>query len=239
MQTLVEEAHRELQELYSFSVMERRESRKTTAGNPSLGLIDAAASATVGGSPGERFKEYKSDEPPYWTDDSGTTRFLEISFNEAEVRRAYNQDTTAGIGEPRVLLHRHQASDDYPGGTEWKVYPVPNGAANTSDGEYSILIPFYRYLATPTTSDWFTDNAEPFILAAATSKAFELDWDEAKALYWRQRAYGPAWDARGIMGGELKRIVNLDKQHNVSHVHTLIPYAGPAAVKIGGRQAPW
>lgn len=235
-QTLVEEAHRELQELHNFAVMERRESRRTTLGNPSLGLINAAAASSggvtiVGGSPGEFFKDYNHNERPFYTDDFGVTRYLRISMNEGEVRAAFIQDNDLGLGAPQVLLHRHGASlTSEPGAVEWKVYPVPDGLCQTEDGEYPILIPFYRYFAAPATSDWFTANAAEYLVAKATAEAFLLNWDEARYAAWLTKA---GTMQRGGPTGLLARAINRDKQFRISHVDTLAIYPDVNAPRLG------
>ena len=213
-QRLIEEAHRELQSVHNFKTMEALASVTTTASDPSLGAIGL-----------ENFKDYRGD--PYWTDDLGVTRFLKVTHSEAEVRAGFNQDTTLGIGPPRVLLHTAPtAPGDAIEDHIWRVYPVPDGLALTSDGEYPITVPYWSWLAAPTTSDWFTNNAEPFILNAATAASFALNWDEPRYSFWRLRAYGPQWDARGLMGGDLLRAVQTDKRFKFSGVSTLVPYTG-------------
>lgn len=219
-QQLVTDAHRKLQELHNFKTMEAVVSASTTA-----------ESASLSTAPPANFKEYRGQ--PWWTDDDGYTGFLSVAHSDEEVRRAFNQDTSLGQGRPRVLLHPAASS---PGaeieGYVWRVYPVPDGLAQTSDGEYPIQVPYWSYLSAPSTNDWFTDNAELFLLADATAEAFLLDWDEAKYLLWRQRAYGPLWDARGIMGGELLRAVKLNARLYTSGVETLVPYAGVRDGKV-------
>lgn len=227
-QQLIEDAHRILQELHSFGVMRRRESRTTTAEDPSLGMINDA-----GGGVGSNFKDYIDGEKPFYTDDDGVTRHLQISYNEGEVRRAFSQSTTLGLGPPRVLLHTIADEDtDYPGEAEWKLYPIPDGLANTSTGEYTVQIPYFRYLDAPSTSDWFTVNAELFLLDAATAEAFKLNQDEAKFLLYHVSAFGPLWDQRGIMGGHLLRAVMNDKRQMTSITDTLVPYGDNNAPKL-------
>lgn len=210
VEELVERAHREIMERHSWEVMERRESRTTTSGDPSLGTI-----AT------EYFKEYIPGNPPFWTDSYGHTNFLQISSNESEVRAGFNQSATYGPGAPKVLLHRHQASSDDPSGIEWKVYPVPDGLAQTSDGEYTIQIPYYRYLQFPSSNDWFTDNAGWYITAHATAEAFALNWAENRAAEWLARAEA-----------EFRRLRDLDKRRRVSFVDTMVPYKGANDPKL-------
>ena len=207
-QTLILEAHREIQELHNFQCMAALASFATTSGTADLGTLNAA------------FKDYRAQ--PFWTDDDGLTRYLRVVMDEGEVRRAFSQDATLGAGRPLVVLHPHPSSV---GGeiesATLRVYPVPDGLANTSDGEYTIRIPYWSYLAVPTTNDWFTDNAERYLLANATSRAFELNWDEAKALYWRQ-----------IAAEELQRAIHRDKRLQVSHINTIVPYAGVNDPKV-------
>lgn len=205
---LVRKAHREFQERHSWDEMERREARTTTAFNPSLGTIGT-----------DQFKEYIPEEKPFWTDDLGETYFLQISFSEADVRAAFNQNPTLDFGQPRVLLHKHSTSGI--SGIEWKVYPNPDGLAVTSTGEYSIQIPYYRYSPFPFESDWVTEKAEWYITFKAASEAFGLDWDLDNELKWNARAEG-----------EFLRLRNLDKRLRTSIVETLVPYHNVFAPKL-------
>lgn len=209
-QKLVEEAHREIQELHNFQTMEGLRAVSTAVGQSSLGAI------TV------NIKDYKGQ--PWYTDDLGHTYFLRVTHDGTEVRRGFNQDPDLGLGRPRVLLHRRpEAVGDDTSANFWHVFPIPDGLAITADGEYNIQIPYYSYLA-PTVDDWFTDHAEEFLLASATAEAFALNWDERRYAFWRAKAYGPLYDARNIMGGDLGRAIARDKRFKASHVDTLVPY---------------
>lgn len=222
-QTLVLEAHREIQELHNFKVQEGLATKVTTVGNQDLGTIGLG-----------RFKDYRTGAEPFWTDDRGYTRFLRVSHDEDEVRRQYIQIYPDGQGPPEVLLHRApQAVGEAVSLHHWFVFPIPDGLAVTATGEYTIRIPYWSYLLAPTTSDWLTDNATQFILNAATSNAFALNWDEARYQFWRARAYGPFYDSQGVIGGDLKRAISRDKQFMVSHVETLVAYPGSSSVKLG------
>jgi hypothetical protein len=213
-ETLVEKAYREIQRAHNFDVMERRLGLSTTSGDPSLGTLDEASASL--------FKEFDPEQKPFWTDDSGETSFLEIAFSEAQVRAMFNQDASLGVGRPRVLLWRHQAgAEDHPGDIELKVYPVPDGLAQTSDGEYSIQVPYYRYLTFPSTSDWFTNNAEWFIIFAATAEAFLLNQDPQQAAIWQAKA-----------DKELREVIRVDKRLKVSPVSVLVPYRGATEPKL-------
>lgn len=202
---LLQKAHREIQEDSNLDVMERRASVTTTVGDPDLGTFTDNGIT--------QFKEYGS--LPFWTDQDGTTRFLKVMFDEGEARRAYNVDTTLGQGEPKVLVHVHAASVDWPDDLSWKVYPIPNGIANTSDGEYSIQVPYYRYLPYPSTNDFITDEGDRWMEYRATAMAFEINWDEARAQYWNRKAE----EAR-------LRLVTRDSRMRLSQVQSLVPYAG-------------
>lgn len=214
VQTFVERAHRQIQEEHNFKAMESLLTAPTTAGDPELGAI-----------PVGRFKDYHGD--PFWTDDLGYTGFLKVTHSEDEVRRRFGQDVVRDIGRPKVLLHRRpEAVGDDISLHHWRVFPIPDGLAQTSDGEYPIRVPYWSYLAVPTTSDWFTDNATEFLVEAATARAFRMNWDEARATYWYTQAYGDLWLARGIIGGSILRAINRDKRFMASSTDTIAPYSG-------------
>lgn len=227
-ETLVKEARRRLMTIHNFDIMERRVSASTTANSASLGTMSSLSVAGTG-----TFKEYHPAEPPFWTDDSGHTYFLKVAFNEAEVRRMFNQSTTYGLGEPKVLLHRHQASDDSIEDVEWKVYPIPDGLANTSDGEYTIQIPYYALITDSSTDDWFTNFATEFLVADAAAEAFLMNHDESRYAIWHMRAYGPRWDAQLIPGGFMLDAIRLDRQMQLSAVEEMVPYAGAREPRLG------
>lgn len=145
----------------------------------------------------------------------------------------FNQSTSFGLGPPKVLLHRHQASDDSVEDVEWKVYPIPDGLANTSDGEYTIQIPYYALISDSSTEDWFTNFATEFLVADAAAEAFAMNWDEQRYLFWHNAAYGPQWDSRGLLGGHLLTAIRLDRQMQLSAVDTMVPYDGARAPRLG------
>lgn len=210
VQTLVLEAHRYLQEQHNFKTQEAVASRTTTLNNPSLGLLPAL------------FKGYRG--LPWYTDDLGVNyAFSAVTHSEEDIRRGFHTDPNLNVGRPSVLLHKAPTTPgDAAAAQAWEVYPVPDGLAQTTTGEYAVRVPYWSYLAAPASSDWFTDNATEYLLTKATAEAFLLNWDEGKYAVWLQKA-----------GGELARVINRDKVFRLSNVDVLVPYPGGRAPKLG------
>ena len=122
-------------------------------------------------------------------------------------------------GEPKALLDPEQ---DKEGARSFEVYPFSDSLSDFSDGEYRIIVPYWRTLATLSAdgdTNWFTTNAEEYIVAQATSEAFLLDWDEERAAVWATRG--------NVHFEEVKKT---DKMSRLGGVDTLIPSpdaAGP------------
>jgi hypothetical protein len=214
VQDFIEKAHRELQDLINFKVMQKEATLSTTVDDHDLGTIPSD------------FKEYR--DRPYHTDDNGISYSMSV-LNSREAVLAAISSGPSDTGPPMVLL------DEEPAGSEtktWEVYPLPDGLAITSDGEYQVKIPYYAYLSFPSTSDWFTNNADAFLESAATSEAFLRNWDEGRYSVWRAKAYGPLWDQRRIRGGDFLTAFQKDARLRVSNVDTLVPYAGARAPRL-------
>ena len=189
-------------------------------------LPTTAATVELGNLPSD-FKDFRG--LPYWTDDLGTTWHLRaISHSREEVLRAYGIGV-GDTGQPTILLVEEPA-----GSATWslEVYPIPDGLAVTSDGEYPIQLPYWAYLPTPTTNDWFTDNAEEFLVYAATAEGFALLQDPGNYQFWRLKAFGAFWDQRRMAGGELKRAISRDKGMRLSSVYGIVPRVGARGVGI-------
>ena len=128
---------------------------------------------------------------------------------------------------------------DSPGDNTWssdltsqwiEVYPYPDGASDWPNGNYRIQIPYWMYvpnLTKATDTNWFTKDGPgaEYIIAAATMMSFEMDWDEARASFWRNNAFGPKWDGASVqsLGGLGRMLMNLDKGLPGTPSKTLIP----------------
>jgi hypothetical protein len=111
-----------------------------------------------------------------------------------------------------------------------EVYPYPDGASDWPDGNYRIQIPYWAYtppLVASGDTNWFTRDGPgvEYIVAAASMMCFEMDWDEARATFWRTKAFGPKWDGGSVqmLGGLGRLLLNLDKGLPGTPAKTLIP----------------
>lgn len=216
---MVEDAHRELQDLHNFKCSEAVATKTTTLNTASIGTIPSD------------FKDYRGR--PWHTDDLGVNRhLLSVTHSEEEVRRQYNSDTNRDTGEPKLLLHKAPTTPgDAISSHIWEVYPIPDGLAQTSNGEYTIKIPYWAYLAFPSTSDWFTLNADEYLVAKATAEAFLLNWDEARYAAWLAKA-GTIQAGLGPTG-ILARVISRDKHFRLSNVDTLAFYPDARQPRVG------
>lgn len=193
--TLVNEAMRLIQQEHNFKAMEDELETITTVATRVLTAIPA------------RFKEFRG-EPWYETDDGFIVRMVLASSREA----IWVEVDDEAEGFPRFLLDG--LSDDA-GTRNVEVYPLPDGNSDYGDGEYRITIPYWRYvpeLSADADTNWFTVNAEEWLVEKATAEAFLIDWDEERAAMWLQKAEASK-----------KRVVKLDKVSRVAHVRTLVP----------------
>lgn len=195
---LINEAIRDLQSQHNFKVMEGELSFVTTIGQRVLGAV-----------PYTTFKEYRG-EPWFVRFTDGSIRYLTSPGAREAIWGLIDQDD---VGFPQLIL------DGIPNDTNqrnFEVYPLPDGLSDYADGEYRVTIPYYRTipdLVADGDSNWFTVNAERFIVEWATAKAFALDWDEQHSAVKMQEA-------------ELERriVVKKDKTYRLAGVNEFVPH---------------
>jgi len=194
--TLINEAMKELERKHNFRVMETLGGYySTTVGSNTLASIP------------DNFKDFRG--LPFYTEYNGTSRDITVAANLQAVLDAYSNTTT---GAPRVL-RTTEPSDT--GAASWEIYPLPNGFSDWTGGEYRVYVPYWRYfplLSADTDTNWFTVNAEEWLVYRATSEAFALDWDENRMTLWLQKAV--------VVQNE---IIQTDKKQILSSVKTLVP----------------
>lgn len=86
-------------------------------------------------------------------------------------------------GQPQIVIHSL--------GVAFFISPTADGNSDYDDGEYPIYIPYWKYLpdlVNDGDSNWFTNNAERFIIEWASAQAFGLDWDEEHMAILLQKA---------------------------------------------------
>lgn len=150
---------------------------------------------------------------------SGQTSPLAILESRDDANRLYG--TTAGgeyedaevEGKPQALLIDEP---DTTGGANFEVYPLSDGLSTYSQssvGQYRIQVPYWKYLAALSAgsdTNWFTENADEFLIYQATSEAFFLNQDGNNGVAWAQRA-----------AAKYQEVVLRDKKQRWSSIQTL------------------
>lgn len=195
---LINKAMKKLQRKHNFQVM------KTLSG-PNLTTVDTRVLMTV---PSD-WKEWR--DKPYMLDDTnGRKQFLSIGPNRTELLTLYDNTDD---GPPVYIL---EAEQDDTGAGSFEVWPLPDGNADFSDGEYRIYLPYWRFLpelSADADTNWFTVNADDYLEYSATSEGFRMDWDKEQADSWRQDAM--------LEYGDVLRI---DKMKALAGVDALVPH---------------
>lgn len=205
--TLINAAIRTLERRHKFKVQEALTAQ----------ILTVAAQRTLATAVPTDYLEARGK--PRLIFNTGRDQRLEwLSGRQAAWDRYGHTDATED-GEPKALL---DPEPDKEGVRTFEVYPFPDGASDWSGGEYRIMIPYWRTLATLSANNdtnWFTTNAEEYIVAQASSEAFLLDWDEERAAVWATRA-----------GVHMQEVITLDKLARLGGVDTFVPSpdaAGP------------
>lgn len=193
----VNRAMKKLMQKHNFKVMEAEEAYTTTAGTRILGM---------------RPSDWKQPRGrPYYIDAFGSPRQFHWVSEKSQAIFSTGDSTTFDTGSPRYLYE-----DDLP--QELNVFPYPDGLSDYSDGEYRITVPYWKYLGeliSDGDTNWFTDNAEQWLIFRATADAFYADHDEARAQLWESRA-----------ALEYRDVLVLDKTRRLAEVDTLVPHIG-------------
>lgn len=197
--TLINGALTKLQRKHNFRVMEATLSVTTD--------INASPSHLLAALPA-RWKEWRAE--PFDVPYSGRSKPLNVLQTAEDAALLYADEDE---GRPRHLLIVEPSDEE--GTAAIHLYPAPDGLSLYDDGEYRIVVPYWRYvtpLVASGATNWFTDNADTWLEYMATSDGFFLDHDEDRALAWATRAQG-----------EMKEIVDADKRSRRAGQPTLIP----------------
>lgn len=201
---LVNQAIRELAGRHNFKCMEYKTAVLTTTLHTRK-LADVPAD----------FKEYR--DSPYLITAMGHVFDLGIAADEKAAMREWGTmdggeaEEELLDGEPRVIVQTEPVDDDNT--TAWHVYPLPDGRSDYSDGEYRLVVPYWRFLPDLSSlgeANWFTTYAELWIEYQATSAGFFLDWDEERGTLWKQRA-----------AEQFLNVKNLDKRQRLSQTDNI------------------
>lgn len=191
---LVNSAYRHLQRKHNFKVMETQTSTLvTTVGERVLAAVPSD------------FKELR--EFPYRITRLGDHQRMKTQLELAELGLRFG-DQDEGV--PQAVLLGEQ---DTAGVGDLEVWPLPDGDSDHVDGEYRIVVPYYRFLpalVNDADTNWLVVNGEDYIVMKATSDAFAVDWDEERMTIWRQLAQN-----------ELREVIRADKRAQVAGIEAL------------------
>lgn len=204
--SLVNEALTKLQAKHNFKVMKAEFLINTQTAQRILAPIP------------ENFKEFR--ERPYYVEELGLTRWVNIAPNEAAAE-AYR--STTDDGSPQFILEGLLNED---GSGNWEIYPLPDTNSDYTDGEYRLVIPYWKYLqrlSANSDQNWFTnfDPAIEWIVASATAEGFAINEDEDRAQYWEGKAQ-KKWDD----------VLLISKRQALAGFDTLVPYTGARSPRV-------
>lgn len=204
----INEAMKTLQRAHNFKVMEAITSLTTTLGARTLTLPS-------------NFKEAR--EQPYVQRFEGDSYKLFWLPDRTEGVRLFGNSAEIDTGEPTMLLDA-EPSDEL-GTRIWEVFPYPDGFSDYDDGEYRIVVPYWKFLNVLSASgdqNWFTINADEYLRRKATSMAFHMNWDEERGTYWETLAKEKFQEA-----------INTDKKLRLAMVGSLPYYTGARGPHTG------
>lgn len=204
---LVAEAVRELQDGYDFIIMEALGGPYTTV----------ASTRALVAKPSD-WKKPRGD--PYMEFDvNGRVKDIPWASSRMAVLDLIPPEDT---GMPKYLLLGEPT--DEAGAQSIEIWPLTDTNSDYSDGEYRLYVPYWKYLTTlsdDADTNWFTVNAELYIIHNATARAFELDWDEERMSIHKQLA-----------AEQLKRVKMLDKTMRLAKNDTLMFHKGALAPRL-------
>lgn len=201
----INSAIRKLQQKHNFKVMEASTTVTTTESQRILGARPAD------------WKESRGK--PYYLGDLDGFGEMDYVSQIGQAYAMYGDDPDLDFGVPRVLFE-----DDT--NSQFLVFPYPDGLSSGPNGEYSVSIPYWRYLpalVNPGDTNWFTENATSWIEYYAASEAFYANQDDRRADTWRSRA-----------DREFSDILLTDKRRRLADIgSTIVPHLGARMPHIG------
>lgn len=167
---LVNTAVHNAQVLYNYKIMRAETALTTTEADHRL----PASSTSI---PTD-WKESRAD-PYLRMGEAGIdgTKRIDWAASEEEMVKLFSKDDPNDKGQPAFIYEKFE--DDI-----FEVYPVPDGQSQWTDGEYRLVIPYWKFLAELSADgdeNWFTTNMAEYIKAEATARGFLLNWDEERA----------------------------------------------------------
>lgn len=180
--TYINRALRDLQIAHNFKIMEAITDVTVTA----------EATRVLMATPSD-FKEFRGR--PYQITHDGRISHLGYATSRADVAKWFGTDEGGEAedsyidGPPSIILRSEPT--DTAGATNLEIWPLSDGASQYSDGEYRIRCPYWKFLPVLSAAgdtNWFTNNADQFLVEQAASYGFFQDHDEERATIWAQRA---------------------------------------------------
>lgn len=171
--TLVNSAIRSLEQKYNYRAMESTLAATTTENEQVLVARPNNWKAARGRPYVRRGQDGElGDWPIDWA----------LTFN-AVIER-WNREDPLTVGEPSVVFENED---------NFEVYPLPDALSDWTDGDHRVVIPYWKYLtdlSAGSDTNWFTVNAEEYIVARAAAEAFFINQDGKWGAFWLIRAEG-------------------------------------------------
>jgi hypothetical protein len=200
---LINQAMRELQRKHNFKVMEAETGGTTD--------VDADPNNLLVARPSD-FKGYRGQ--PFVRVQYGRNRVLDVLDNRGVAELRYGRDPDESQGCPKAIYE--DIPTDILSASSFYFAPFPDGASDWDDGEYRIVIPYWKYLPALVADgdeNWFTENADEWLVNRATGEAFMLNEDEQRATIWLQRAQTV-----------LKELLDAEAERRMSGITHLVPH---------------
>lgn len=201
--TLVQRAIDDLQTDHNFRVMDTAATFATVVGVRNL--IPAVPAD---------FKEHR--RKPYRLEFTGNIQPVYVAPDRTSIITTSfpgNQIDDAANGFPQAILETAHSDT---GARSFAVYPLPDGNSDYVDGEYRIVVPYRRILPALVAdgdTNWFTVNAEQYIINRAASDGFAIDWDEERMAIWLQKAESMK-----------AKVIKKDKLSRLAATEVLVPH---------------
>lgn len=181
------------------------------------------------------FKEPRG-RPYWWNGGSAAQNRIDWAPNKTYVPSQWQSTNSSATGAPSLLVLDNNvtvnnsgvvsaSASEAAGGMPISYYPYSDGMGPGAGGQYPIYIPYWAILpdmASSSDTNWFATYMVEFVVCVATRMAFEMDWDEQRAMYWNNLAFGQKWDGVDIKtaGGWLKAGLELDKRIGYAPIGT-------------------
>lgn len=200
----VNRAVRVAEDRHNFRHMEAEVEYTTLEGDRELGPLP------------EQWKEFRA--LPWLHLGDGAAREIYWAADQSEALRLYSEDDPDDIGAPRHILQTD---------ANFEVFPFPDGQSLWDDGEYRVRVPFWRRTAALTAStdeNWFTANAEWYLVYAAVGEGMLFNREEQRAEIYITKAET-----------EFQRLVRTDKRSRLDNRFTFAAYRDARATRFQPR----